>query len=84
MTNFFLIFYTNRVFARKKKRFPIYLFTLMKKRDQKSTYIKEYILPQISALFEPILNSTPSISALLLLLAQKERCIHGDFPHPHP
>ena len=31
--------------------------------------------PQISALFEPI---TPSTSALLLLLTQKERCIHGD------
>ena len=53
----------------------------MKKRDQKSTYIKEYILPQISALFEPILNSTPSINALLLL-AQKERCIHGDSTAP--
>ena len=36
---------------------------------------------QIGALFEPILNSTPSISALLLL-AQKERCIHGDSTAP--
>ena len=84
MSNYFLIFYT---FCSKKIFSYILIYTYEEKRPKinfvdKNISLYQRVLPQISALFEPILNSTPSISALLLLLAEKERCIHGDSTAP--